>query len=152
MANEKIIVTENKNKVVVSTPGPQGPRGRTILNGSGAPSANLGYIGDFYYDISTTRFYGPKLSEVSWDGATNFLLQDPASDYAKVLSWELIQVEYNEEEEYYYIDLQHDLNFYPNVTIKDSTNELVETGIDYVNANKITLTMAQPFSGKAYLS
>ena len=152
MANEKIIVTENKNKVVISTPGPQGPRGRTILNGTGAPSSNLGYIGDFYYDISTTRFYGPKLSEVSWDGATNFLLQDPASDYAKVLSWELIQVEYNEEEEYYYIDLQHDLNFYPNVTIKDSTNELVETGIDYVNANKITLTMAQPFSGKAYLS
>jgi hypothetical protein len=61
-------------------------------------------------------------------------------------------VQYNSQEEYYYIDLQHDLNFYPNVTIKDSTNELVETGIEYVTANKITLTMAQPFSGKAYLS
>lgn len=42
MANEKVIVTENKNKVVISTPGPQGPRGRTILNGTGAPSESLG--------------------------------------------------------------------------------------------------------------
>jgi hypothetical protein len=152
MANEKIIVTENKNKVIVSTPGPQGPRGKTILNGSGAPSGNLGTIGDFYYDISTTRFYGPKTSEITWDGVPNFLLQDPASDYARVMSWELTQVHYDSTNQYYYVDLQHDLNFYPNVTIKDSGNELVETGIEYVTANKITLTMAQPFSGKAYLS
>lgn len=152
MSNEKIIVTENKNKVIVSTPGPQGPRGRTILNGTGAPSSNLGIVGDFYYDVSTTRFYGPKIIENSWSGVQNFLLQDPASDYARVINWELSEVEWDEDKQYYKIPLVHDLNFFPNVTIKDSTNNLVETGIEYDSANKITLTMAQPFSGKAYLS
>ena len=35
---DKIVVTEIVNDVVVSTPGPQGPRGKTILNGLGVPS------------------------------------------------------------------------------------------------------------------
>jgi len=150
--SEKIIITENKNKVIVSTPGPQGPRGRTILNGSGAPSNNFGFEGDFYYDKTTTRFYGPKLSDTTWSGATNYLLQDPASDYAKSLSWEIAEVYYWDEEQCYAVDLLHNLNFHPNVTLKDSSGDLVETGITYDSLNKIILTMAQPFSGTAYLS
>ena len=35
-------VTQDVNKVVISSPGPQGPSGRTILNGQGAPANNLG--------------------------------------------------------------------------------------------------------------
>jgi hypothetical protein len=54
---ETIVVTVPNNEVVVSTPGPQGPRGKTILNGEGVPSDNLGLEGDFYYDKFTTRFY-----------------------------------------------------------------------------------------------
>ena len=38
---ETIVVTVPNNEVVVSTPGPQGPRGKSILNGSGVPSENL---------------------------------------------------------------------------------------------------------------
>ena len=63
MADNKIIIHEPVNKLVISTPGPQGPRGRTILNGSGAPANNLGVAGDFYYNTATTDFYGPKLSD-----------------------------------------------------------------------------------------
>ena len=44
------------------------------------------------------------------------------------------------------------LGFYPNVTIKDSAGNILETGIDYNSLNQITLTMAQPFGGTAYLS
>jgi len=47
---ETVVVTVPGNQVTVSTPGPQGPRGKTILNGTGVPSANLGLEGDFYYD------------------------------------------------------------------------------------------------------
>ncbi len=32
----------------------------TILSGKGAPSASLGLLGDFYIDISSMNFYGPK--------------------------------------------------------------------------------------------
>jgi len=46
----------------------------------------------------------------------------------------------------------HNLGFYPNLTVRTSSGDILETGIDYNNINKITLTMAQPFSGTAYLS
>lgn len=72
--SEKIIVTELKNKVIVLSPGPQGPRGNTILNGNGAPANNLGIQNDFYIDNVSKRFYGPKLSDSTWSGANSFLL------------------------------------------------------------------------------
>jgi hypothetical protein len=50
MTENVVVVNQTENSVVISTPGPQGPRGRTILNGSGAPSSNLGLTGDFYYN------------------------------------------------------------------------------------------------------
>ena len=152
MANEKVIVKQTTNKVIVSTPGNQGPRGRTILNGTGAPANNLGLEGDFYYDVNTTRFYGPKPTDLTWVGAENYLLNNAASDYAKYMSWELTEVYWLEEEDCYAVDLSHNLNFYPNVTVKDSSKDVVETGITYFDLNKIILTMTQPFSGIAYLS
>lgn len=40
--------------------GVAGPSGSTILSGNGLPSANLGMVGDFYLDLSSSNFYGPK--------------------------------------------------------------------------------------------
>lgn len=71
---EKVIVTEIKNKVIVLSPGPQGVRGNTILNGNGAPANNLGITNDFYIDNITKNFYGPKLSDTTWSGASMFPL------------------------------------------------------------------------------
>ena len=42
MAENKVVVTKTVNQVNVMSPGPQGPRGKTILNGSTAPANNLG--------------------------------------------------------------------------------------------------------------
>ena len=148
---EQVTVTESINKVIVSSPGIQGPRGRTILNGSGSPSNNLGLEGDFYYDTQTTRFYGPKLSDITWVGATNYILDNPPADYSMQYSWELGQVT-GPISGIYSLEIQHNLGFAPNVTVKTSGGDVLETGIDYNSNNKITLTMAQPFSGTAYLS
>jgi hypothetical protein len=148
---EKVIVKETKNKVIISTPGPQGPRGRTILSGTGAPANNLGLQGDFYYNTLTTDFYGPKLSDITWSNATVIKFIQEGAEYAYTTSWELTQVS-GPINNQYYVEINHNLGFYPNATIKDSAGDLVETGIDYSNTNKITLTMAQPFSGTAYLS
>jgi hypothetical protein len=149
--NEKVIVRETQNKLIVSTPGPQGPRGRTILNGSGIPASNLGLEGDFYVNNSTHEFYGPKLSDLNWTGVNVITLTAAGSDYAYTNSWELAQVQ-GPTQGFYHISLTHNLGFYPNVTIKDSSGDIVETGIEYSNTNQIMLTMAQPFSGTAYLS
>jgi hypothetical protein len=148
---EKVIVKETQNKVVIQSPGPQGPRGRTILNGSGAPSSNLGLTGDFYVNNDTHQFYGPKLNDLNWIGVNIIQLYHEGSEFAFSYSWELSMVD-GPSNGIYSVDIQHDLGFYPNVTVKDSTGDIVETGIDYVDTNKIKLTMAQSFSGVAYLS
>lgn len=148
---EKVIVKEEKRKVIVSSPGPQGPAGRTILNGTGAPSGNLGVTGDFYYNTATTDFYGPKLTDLSWSGATVIKFIQEGSDYSYSTSWELAQVS-GPVNGIYSVVINHNLDFFPNVTVKSSSGDILETGIDYNNTNQITLTMAQPFSGTAYLS
>jgi len=147
MSVEKVIVTEIKNDVVVSSPGPQGPRGKTILNGTGAPANSIGLEGDFYYDKTTTRFYGPKLNNLTWEGTTNYLLSTGTLTYP----WNINQVT-GPVNGIYRLNIVHNLGYNPNVTIKNSAGDLLETGIDYNSNNDITLTMAQPFSGTAYLS
>jgi hypothetical protein len=144
---DKVIVTEIKNDVVISTPGPQGPRGKTILNGLGVPTETLGLEGDFYYDKNTTRFYGPKPSDFTWVGAANYLLTAGTLTYPFMLTQITGPVS-----GVYSLSITHNLGYNPNVTVKNSAGDILETGIDYNSINQITLTMAQPFSGTAYLS
>ena len=148
---DKVIVKETKNKVIIASPGPQGPRGKTILNGSAAPSNNLGLEGDFYVNNTTHEFYGPKLSNSTWAGANIVTLSAAGADYAYSTSWEIGQVT-GPVNNIYSVALTHNLGFFPNVTVKTSAGDILETGIDYNNINTITLTMAQPFAGTAYLS
>lgn len=151
MAENQIIVTEQVNKIVVATPGPAGASGRTILNGNGAPANNLGFTGDFYYDKISTYFYGPKLSDSTWAGATNYPLQQLPGEFSFEYSWELAQVT-GPVSGIYSVVITHNLGFKPNVTVKTSAGDVLETGIEYNSNNQLTLTMAQPFSGTAYLS
>ena len=143
---ESVIVTEVVNDVIVATPGPQGPRGKSILNGNGVPAENLGLEGDFYYDKLTTRFYGPKPTDLTWAGATNYLLSTSTLTYP----FSIGQV--TNQGSYWAVEITHNMGYNPNVTVKNSAGDILETGIDYNSINKITLTMAQPFGGTAYLS
>lgn len=145
-SNPTVVVTEQVNKIVVNAPGPQGPRGKTILNGIGVPANNLGFEGDFYYDKQTSRFYGPKILDNSWDGATNYLL----STATLTFPFSINQV--TNQGSYWSLEITHNFGYNPNVTVKNSAGDMLETGIDYNSINKITLTMAQPFGGTAYLS
>lgn len=141
----QILVNEIDQKVIVRS---AGAPGKTIISGSGAPTDSIGVPGDFYYDITTTRFYGPKSSLNTWTGVNNFLLNKPTS-YTQ--SWELSQLS-GPSSGLYSIVITHNLEFNPNVTVKSSAGDELETGITYNNINSLTLTMAQPFSGTVYLS
>ncbi len=46
----------------------------------------------------------------------------------------------------------HNLGFYPNVTVVDSSNRVVVGEGEYININTIQLTFVGGFSGTAYLS
>jgi hypothetical protein len=48
--------------------------------------------------------------------------------------------------------INHNLNFYPNVTVFDSGNSIVETHVAYSNANTAIIVMNSAISGTAYLS
>jgi len=48
--------------------------------------------------------------------------------------------------------INHNLNFYPNVTVQDSAHATVEGEITYTNPNSLTLVFTYGISGKAYLS
>jgi len=48
--------------------------------------------------------------------------------------------------------ITHSLGFYPNVTVVDSANSLVEGEIAYTNRNSLIATFSASFSGNAYLS
>ena len=148
---ESVIVYETVNDVVISSLGAQGPAGRTILNGVGVPSNNLGVQGDFYYNTANTYFYGPKLSDLTWVGAASYPLQQLPGEFSFAFSWEIGQVT-GPVNGIYSLAINHNLGFAPNVTVKTSSGDVLETGIDYNSSNTITLTMAQPFSGTAYLS
>lgn len=40
-----------------------GPAGSTVLSGNGGPEAVLGKVGDFYLDLTSSNFYGPKKAD-----------------------------------------------------------------------------------------
>lgn len=46
----------------------------------------------------------------------------------------------------------HNMGFFPQVTVVDSTGEQVEGEVDYIDANTVNVTFSSAFSGKAYLS
>ena len=142
----EVVVTEQVNKVIINSPGTQGPRGKTIHNGNGAPAENLGVEGDFYYDKNNTYFYGPKPTDISWAGATAY----PLSTATLTYPFSINQV--TNQGSYWAVEITHNMGYMPNVTIKNSAGDILETGIDYNSINKITLTMAQPFGGTAFLS
>lgn len=48
--------------------------------------------------------------------------------------------------------INHNLNFYPNVTVVDSAGTIVEGEITYTNKNSLVLNFQSAFSGNAYLS
>ena len=146
---ESVKVIEQKNKVIISTPGPQGPRGRTILNGIAAPANNLGLEGDFYYNVTTWEFYGPKLEDSTWAGSAKIILNSAPENFS--YSWEMAQIT-GPVDGVYSVVINHNLGFNPNVSVKSSSGDMLETGIDYNSTSRLTLTMAQPFSGTAYLS
>lgn len=60
--DNQVTVIENPNNVSVGLSGIQGPKGSSILSGSGSPTSNKGSVGDYYLDSSADILYGPKIA------------------------------------------------------------------------------------------
>ena len=49
-------------QVIVQSGGTSGPRGNSVLNGTGAPAGTVGIDGDWYIDTVANKLYGPRAS------------------------------------------------------------------------------------------
>ncbi len=48
--------------------------------------------------------------------------------------------------------INHNLNFFPNVTVMDNQNRILETDLVYLNSNTVKIVMNTASSGTAYLT
>ena len=91
--------------------------------------------GQVYFNTSDQSFYG-------WDGTDWIDLSfDEITSYKHVQSipsdiW----------------TINHNLGFYPNISIVDSSGRSVEGDINYIDMNTVEASFAGAFAGEAYLS
>lgn len=137
--NVNVNLTEQAVDVTLGTSGPQGPRGTSLLNGVGAPSAGLGIIGDFYLNTSNMNLYGPK-TESGWGSPTDLV---GGQELGYVHIQEVASATWS---------ITHGLGFVPNITVVDTAGTVVEGSYSYPDANTVVLTFVGGFSGRAYLS
>jgi hypothetical protein len=71
MTQRAVIVATGKLGAAGSA-GSNGADGKTVRNGSGAPSSGLGVDGDFYIDTTADAIYGPKTAG-AWGSATSLV-------------------------------------------------------------------------------
>lgn len=143
-AKVEVNVCENVAEVLVGTTGPQGPRGTQVLSGTTNPSPVIGLIGDQYINTNTGYLFGPK-TESGWGSGvvlgSGLGLDDVAyTHYQTVASttWGILQI-------------NHNLQFIPNVTVVDLSGNVIEGDCQYISGN-IVITFSQAIAGLAYLS
>lgn len=49
-------------------------------------------------------------------------------------------------------NIPHNLNFFPNVTVLDNENRVIESDVQYLNTNSVRIVMNVALSGVAYLT
>jgi hypothetical protein len=132
-------VSVEPNKVIVQLHSPYGARGRGWFSGNGEPDEDIGRVGDFYIDLNTQRYFGPK-SEEGW----------PAPFYtagAIVTRYEHIQSSPSAE----WI-IEHGLGGKPSIVVVDSAGTMVIGEVTYVSDLQIRVNFTSAFAGYAYLT
>lgn len=137
--NVVTIDEENPNIVYVSTTGSPGPRGKSLVSGSGAPTAGVGLTGDIYVDIDTGAFWGPK--EIAGWPAEPF--------YVAANTQRFVFTQASPSDTWV---INHTLGGRPSVTVVDSASTTVIGEVSYISDSQVEVSFTSPFSGFAYLT
>ena len=149
----------NPNVVVVGQGGPRGPQGVQGPAGTGTQGVQgaVGPIGPGggAQGVQGTQGSGVSIQDVSNAiagaalGSTDDLTEGITNLYFKTSRVSYTHLQGSSSNTWV---INHNLNFYPNVTVQDSAGTIYEGEISYTNLNSITVTFSSAFSGKAYLS
>lgn len=134
-----VTVNEEQTEVLVSLVGRQGARGYGFVSGDGSPSSSIGRTGDFYIDLDTNEFWGPKTPS-GWPASPFFA---PGSTLRYVHTQNTASSNWV---------INHSLGGYPSVTVVDSASTTVIGEVSYVSTSQVQVTFTSPFSGYAYLT
>lgn len=135
----RVIVTEEYNRVVVSSAGAQGVRGYSLISGSGAPDSGDGSAGDIYVDIDTGSFYGPKTVN-GWPASPFYV---PGATIRHIHTQAAVSATWT---------INHALGGYPSVTVVDTASTVVYGEVSYISTTQVRVDFSAPFSGFAYLT
>ncbi len=127
------------NLVYVSVNGTQGPRGPGIIAGSGDPTNALGIDGDFYINVTSNTFWGPKASG-AWPASPFFTFGAAARH---------VHTQASPSDTWL---ITHALGGRPSVTVVDSASTTVIGEVSYLSDTQVQVSFTSPFSGYAYLT
>jgi hypothetical protein len=152
----------NPNVVVVGQGGPKGAQGATGIQGAPGSSVQgtqgaIGPIGPGGGAQGTqgTQGAGVSVQQVQDAisgaalGSTDDLSEGISNLYFKTSRVAYTHLQGSPSDTWV---INHNLNFYPNVTVQDSAGTIYEGEIAYTNLVSLTVTFSSSFSGKAYLS
>ena len=135
-ANDVVIA---RNKVIVQLHSPYGPRGKGWYSGNGAPSNDIGKVGDFYINMTTKQYYGPN-EESGW----------PAPCYTPGAVVTRYQHAQNSPASQWTIN--HGLGGRPSIVVVDSAGTVVIGEITYISDTEVRVNFTSAFAGYAYLT
>jgi hypothetical protein len=106
--------------------------------------SDYGNIGDYYIDVATGDFYGPKTSE-GWPDAPFFTaLTEATHDNERFV--------FPQSSPSSTWSITHNLGGRPSVTIVDSAGTMVIGEVTYNSDTQVTVNFTAAFSGFAYLT
>jgi hypothetical protein len=106
--------------------------------------SDYGNIGDYYIDVATGDFYGPKTSE-GWPDTPFFTALTEATHNNE-------RFVFPQPSPSSTWSITHDLGGRPSVTIVDSAGTMVIGEVTYNSDTQVTVNFTAAFSGFAYLT
>ena len=106
--------------------------------------SDYGKIGDYYIDVVTGDFYGPK-TEDGWPDEPFFT----ALTTATLNNERYVHTQTVASANWV---ITHPLGGHPTVSVVDSANTVVFGEVKYVSTTQVTVSFTAPFSGLAYLT
>jgi hypothetical protein len=110
--------------------------------------SDYGTVGDFYIDVATGDFYGPKTVD-GW----------PDEPFFTALTQLNVDLLTNNERHIHTQSvasatwvITHELGGHPSVTVVDSAGTAVFGEVQYDSTTQVTILFTVPFSGLAYLT
>lgn len=104
------------------------------------------------YENSATAPVNPQEGQVYFNTSNNFFFGWNGTDWIKLSFGDAESYRHQQSVPSDTWTITHNLGFFPNVSVVDSSGRKVEGDVEYVDINTIEISFIGGFAGEAYLS